>query len=160
MKTWQRIGVVGIVIGMGFAGFVRLARPAEAPPKEASLYERLGGVYAIAAVVDDFSNHLLVNETLNANPALRDANQRVSVAGLKFMRTLYLCEATGGPFKYAGKALPEAHRHLHITSAEFDEVAAELTRTLEHFKVPAREQQEVIAFMASKKGEVVTAGSP
>jgi hemoglobin len=80
------------------------------------------------------------------------------------MRTLWVCNVAGGPFKYTptrpGKTtlgLEEAHRNLHISPAEFDEVAAELGRSLDFAKVPAREKQEVLAAFAAHKGEV-TAG--
>ena len=135
-----------------------------------SLYERLGGVFAIAAVVDHFSDALIKNPIVgqgSKNPALREWHTKSldRLPGLKFMRTLWVCEATGGPFDFSatkpGKTelgLEEAHRNLKITSAEFDEVAAELGRTLDHFKVPAKEKGEVLAAFAAHKGEV-TAGA-
>jgi hemoglobin len=137
---------------------------------EKSLYERLGGVFAIAAVVDHFSDALIRNPVVgkaSKNPQLREWHTKSldRLAGLKFMRTLWVCEATGGPFDFEatkpGKTelgLEEAHRNLKITSAEFDEVAAELGRTLDHFKIPAKEKGEVLAAFAAHKGEV-TAGS-
>jgi hemoglobin len=84
--------------------------------------------------------------------------------GLKFMRTLWVCEVTGGPFKFSatkpGKThlgLEEAHRNLKISPEEFDEVAAELGRTLDFCKVPPREKGEVLAPFAAHKNDV-TAG--
>ena len=137
---------------------------------EKSLYERLGGVFAIAAVVDHFSDALIDNPVVgkqSKNPALREWHTKSldRLPGLKFMRTLWVCDATGGPFDFSATrpgatelGLEEAHRNLKITPAEFDEVAAELGRTLDHFKVPAREKGEVLAAFAAHKGEV-TAGS-
>jgi hemoglobin len=134
-----------------------------------SLYERLGGVFAIAAVVDHFSDALIKNPVVgqgSKNPALREWHTKSldRLPGLKFMRTLWVCEVTGGPFDFSatkpGKTelgLEEAHRNLKISPAEFDEVAAELGRTLDHFKVPAREKGEVLSAFAAHKGEV-TAG--
>ena len=72
------------------------------------------------------------------------------------MRTLWVCQESGGPFRYTGRDLGEAHKDLHITSAEFDEVGAEIGRALDHFKVPAREKQELLAAIVARKGEVVT----
>src|SRR6185295_19925699 len=120
---------------------VSLAVPLQAAPKGApkgdkSLYERLGGVFAIAAVVDQFSDALVQNPVVgktSQNPALREwhTNNLDRLPGLKFMRTLWVCEVTGGPFKFSptkpGKthlALEVAHRDLKISPAEFDEVAA------------------------------------
>lgn len=122
---------------------------------EKSLYERLGGVNAIAMVVDRFSDEIVKNPKLNANPALKEWNKTGQLPGLKFMRTLWVSKATGGPFEYTGKDMREAHKGLHITSEEFDEVGAEIGRALDHFKVPAREKQELIAAIVARKGEVV-----
>src|SRR5574341_1071167 len=78
-----------------------LAQAQEKP----SLYDRLGGAYAIATVVDDFIERLLVNDVLNANPAIREARERVPKAGLKFSVTALVCMVTGGPEKYAGRTM-------------------------------------------------------
>ena len=91
---------------------------------EQSLYERLGGVNAIAMVVDRFSDEIVKNPKLNVNPALKEWNETGELPGLKFMRTLWICQAAGGPFQYTGKELGEAHKDLHITSEEFDEVGS------------------------------------
>lgn len=133
---------------------------------EKSLYERLGGVFAIAAVVDHFSDAVVKNPLVgqtSKNPALREwhTKQLGRLPGLKFMRTLWVCSVAGGPFEYSatkpGKTqvgLEEAHRELQISPEEFDEVAAELGRTLDFFKVPEREKGEVLAAFAAHKGEV------
>jgi hemoglobin len=122
---------------------------------EQSLYERIGGVNAIAMVVDRFSDQIVKNPKLNVNPALKEWNGTGQLPGLKFMRTLWLRQAAGGPFKYTGKQMSEAHRDLHITSEEFDEVGAEIASALDHFKVPEREKQEVLAAIVARKGEVI-----
>ena len=135
-----------------------------------SLYERLGGVFAIAAVVDHFSDAVVKNQTSGQgsdNPALREWHtaQLARLPGLKFMRTLWVCNVAGGPFEYVGTkpghdplALEEAHRALQISPDEFDAVAGELATSLDHFKVPAQEKAEVLAAFAAHKGEV-TEGS-
>lgn len=122
---------------------------------EQSLYERIGGVNAITMVVDRFSDEVVKNPKLNVNPALKEWNQSGKLPGLKFMRTLWICQATGGPFQYTGKDMHEAHKDLHITSEEFDEVGAEIARALDHFNVPEREKQEVLAAIVARKTEVV-----
>lgn len=121
-----------------------------------TLYERLGGVSAIAMVVDRFSDEIVKSAKLNVNPALKEWNQTDQLAGLKFMRTLWLCKAAGGPFEYTGKDMAEAHKDLHIKPEEFDEVGVEIAKALDHFKVPEREKQEVLAAIVSKKAEVVS----
>lgn len=137
-----------------------------APNAEKSLYERLGGAFAIAQVVDHFSDALVQNPIVgktSKNPALREWHTKSldRLPGLKFMRTLWVCEVTGGPFKYSGTkpgkthlGLEKAHHDLKISPEEFDEVAAELGRTLDFAKVPAREKGEVLAAFAAHKKEV------
>jgi len=129
---------------------------------EQSLYERIGGVYAIAAVVDRFSDQLLKNpKIVNANPQLKEwhtEKYKVRLPGLKFNRTLWVCAVSGGPYKYTAKSLHDAHLDLHIPPNVFDEVAAELASALDHFKVPAREKQEVLAAFNAQKSDV-TAGT-
>jgi hemoglobin len=179
---------------------------------EKSLYERLGGVFAIAAVVDHFSDAVVKNPIVGQNcgngtpriwegcPASSLCGRCGSVTfrvgrtssrppspgrrrsalrrplrewhtknlgrlpGLKFMRTLWVCDVSGGPYKFKATkpratplGLEEAHRDLRISPEEFDEVAAELGRTLDFFKVPKPEKTEVLAAFAAHKGEV-TAG--
>ena len=136
---------------------------------ENSLYERLGGAFAIAAVVNHFSDAVVHNPLVgqkSENPALREwhTHNLGRLPGLKFMRTLWVCNVSGGPFQYTATkpgstplGLEVAHRDLRISSAQFDEVAAELARSLAVFKVPAPETQEVLAAFAAHKGEV-TAG--
>ena len=139
---------------------------------EESLYERLGGVFAIAAVVDQFSDAVIANPKVgqgSENPQLDawSTKRRDRLAGLKFMRTLWVCDVAGGPFEYVGTkpgstavGLEEAHRALEITPGEFDEVAAELARTLDAFGVPEREKGEVLAAFAAHKGEVTEGATP
>ncbi len=131
-----------------------------------SLYERLGGVFAIAAVIDHFSDAVVKNPIVgqgSKNPALREwhTKQLTRLPGLKFMRTLWVCKVAGGPFEYEATkpgvtalGLEEAHRELKISPEEFDEVAAELGRTLDFVGVPKREKEEVLAAFAAHKSEV------
>ena len=129
---------------------------------EQSLYERIGGVYAIAGVVDRFSDQLLKNSKIvNANPQLKEwhtEKYKARLPGLKFNRTLWVCAVSGGPYEYTAKSLHDAHLDLHITPEVFDEVAAELADALDHFKVPQREKDEVLAAFNAQKSDV-TAGS-
>jgi hemoglobin len=142
---------------------------AYAQAQDKSLYERLGGIFAIAAVVNHFSDAVVKNPIVgqkSKNPQLREWHTKnlKRLPGLKFMRTLWVAEISGGPFKFTatkpGKTalgLEEAHRDLRISPAEFDEVAAELGRSLDFAKVPKREKTEVLAAFAAHKDEV-TAG--
>ena len=135
-----------------------------------TLYERLGGAFAIAAVVDRFSDAIIEDRVAGKgsdNPALREwhTNELARLPGLKFMRTLWVCSVAGGPQGYVGTrpgrdqvSLEEAHRDLHIAPGEFDAVAAILAKTLDDFQIPAQEKDEVLAAFAAHKGEV-TEGS-
>ena len=76
-----------------------------------TLYERLGGVYPIAAVVDDFIDRVMHNPVLNANAAVDEAHHRVSAAGFKYYVTEMVCWATGGPQNYTGRSMSESHKH-------------------------------------------------
>ncbi|MDP9275094.1 MAG: group 1 truncated hemoglobin [Chloroflexota bacterium] len=129
---------------------------------EKSLYERLGGIFAVAAVVDYFSDQLLKNpKIVDANPALKEWHTvkfHERMQGLKFLRTLWVASVAGGPFKYTGEDLRDAHHDLRITPGVFDEVVAELGKALDHFKVPQREKTEVLAAFNGQKLEV-TAGA-
>lgn len=130
--------------------------------QDKSLYERLGGIYAIALVVNRFSD-TTVNDPIagkkSRNPALREwhNNKLDRLPGLKFMRTLWVASVSGGPFNYTGKNLADAHRDLRISPEEFDAVAADLEESLDYYNVPEREKEEVLAAFAAHKDEV-TAG--
>ncbi len=171
MKTQISI-IKSLAIAMTLTALLVATSVQAAPEAEKSLYERLGGVFAIAAVVDHFSDAIVQNPIVgknSKNPALRKWHTKNldRLPGLKFMRTLWVCEVTGGPFKFSptkpGKTelgLEEAHRDLKISPAEFDEVAAELGRTLDFAKVPPREKGEVLAAFAGHKNEVTAGYKP
>ena len=169
----RRSVVAGLALAVAPVTILAAADDAHAQDKqtvpEKSLYDRLGGVFAIAAVVDHFSDAVVKNPIVgqkSKNPQLREWHTKNlgRLPGLKFMRTLWVCSVSGGPFQFTatkpGKTslgLEEAHRDLRISPAEFDEVAAELGRTLDFFKIPKREKEEVLAAFAAHKDEV-TAG--
>jgi hemoglobin len=132
---------------------------ASAQVTQPTLYERLGGAYSIATVVDDFIERLLVNATLNANPAINEARRRVPKAGLKFHVTALVCEVSGGPCKYTGRAMKESHQHLNITQAEWDAMVVDFKATLNKFKVPQPEQQELITIVGSTRNDIVRSSS-
>ena len=171
MKT-QRSFLKPFAIAIALAALLATTVVHAAPPQGKSLYERLGGVFAIAAVVDHFSDALVINPIVgktSKNPALRawHTENLKRLPGLKFMRTLWVSVAAGGPFKYTptrpGKTvlgLEEAHRNLKISPEEFDEVAAELARTLDFFKVPEHEKGEVLGAFSAHKKEVTAGYTP
>ena len=81
-----------------------------------SLYERLGGVYSIATVIDDFIDRIMVDPRLNANRRVDEAHHRVPPAGFKYLVTEMVCWATGGPQNYTGRSMKDCHQNLMITA--------------------------------------------
>ena len=122
-----------------------------------SLYERLGGVYSIAAVVDDFIDRVMHNPTLNANPKVDEAHHRVSRAGFKYLVTEMVCWATGGPQKYSGKSMYDSHAHLDITEGEWQAFLDDFQQTMDRFQVPQAERAELRAIVESTKQDIVLA---
>jgi hemoglobin len=126
----------------------------EQPPVK-SLYERLGGVYSIASVVDDFIDRIMVDPRLNSNPLVDEAHHRVSPAGFKYLVTEMSCWATGGPQQYSGRSMHESHAHLKITGEEWVAFMEDLDLTFDKFQVPKPERDEFIAIIASTKPDIV-----
>ncbi|MBC7819843.1 MAG: group 1 truncated hemoglobin [Planctomycetaceae bacterium] len=120
-----------------------------------SLYERLGGVYAIAAVVDDFIDRIMIDSRLNANPKVDEAHYRVSKAGFKYLVTEQICWAAGGPQRYTGRSMRDSHAHLDITEFEWQSFLDDLQRTFDKFEVPAIERTELLAIVESTKSDIV-----
>ena len=144
---------------VGVSGADAQSDDATAMAEEPSLYDRLGGIFAIAAVVDRFSDAIITNPKLNENPALKAWNETEAefrLPGLKFGRTQWVAALAGGPYEYTGLSLEEAHKDLRLTAEEFAEVGAEIVRALDYFKVPEREKQELVDAYMTAMPEVVT----
>lgn len=120
-----------------------------------SLYDRLGGVYAIAAVVDDFIDRIMIDPRLNANPKVDEAHHRVSKAGFKYYVTEQVCAATGGPQRYTGRTMYDSHANLGITEGEWQAFLDDLRQTFDKFGVPAAERAELVAIVESTKKDIV-----
>jgi hemoglobin len=154
-----RVSTVIALSVLAAAGRLASAQAPAAQTAAPTLYDRLGGAYAIASVVDDFIERLLVNDTLNANPAIKQARDRVPKAGLKFHVTTLVCQVTGGPCKYVGRSMKTSHAHLNISEKEWDAMVADFKVTLNKFAVPPAEQQQLIAIVASTKPDIVVAAA-
>src|SRR5918996_4240491 len=126
-------------------------------PERPSLYDRLGGVYNIATVVDGLIDRVMIDPRLNANPRVDEAHHRVSAAGFKFLATEMLCWATGGPQQYSGRSMGDAHRHLMITDGEWQAFMDDFQQTLDKFAVPQPEQDELKAIVESTREAIVVA---
>ena len=112
-----------------------------------NLYERLGGVYSIATVVDDLIDRVMADPRLNANPLVDDAHHKIPPAGFKYLVTEMLC--------WAGKDMESSHRHLRITPGEWDAFMDDVAQTLDKFAVPAAERAEVVAIVESTRADIV-----
>ena len=108
-----------------------------------SLYDRLGGVYNIATVIDDLIDRVMADDRLNANPRVDEAHHRVLPAGFKYYVTELACKAAGGPQQYSGRSMEDSHRHLRITDEEWGAFMGDLQQTMNKFDVPPPEQEEL-----------------
>jgi hemoglobin len=120
-----------------------------------ALYDRLGGIYNIATVVDDFIDRIMVDPRLNANPQVDEAHHRVSPAGFKYLVTEMVGWATGGPQHYSGRFMGDSHRHLMITPQEWQAFLDDLQQTLNKFNVPQAEQEELVTIVESTREAIV-----
>jgi hemoglobin len=124
-----------------------------------TLYDRLGGVYNIATVVDDLIERIMSDARLNKNPAVDEAHHRVPPAGFKYLVTEMVCWAAGGPQQYSGRPMDDSHRHLGITEDEWDAFMADLRQSLAKFGVPAAEEKEIAAIVESTRDAIVAPAS-
>jgi hemoglobin len=114
-----------------------------------SLYDRLGGKSAITAVIDTFVARVAADARINKKFA------HTNIPRVKTMLVDQVCSATGGPCTYTGRSMKEAHRHMGVTDGEFNALVEDLTASLNQFKVPAREQNELLTTLGSMKGDIV-----
>jgi len=116
-----------------------------------TLYERLGGKGAITAVVDDFVGRVAADKRINGKFAL------ANIPRLKMLLVEQICAASGGPCTYTGRDMKTAHAGMGITGAQFDALVEDLVATLDKFKVPAREKNELLSVLGPMKSDIVTA---
>lgn len=150
-KPWIALAVIALVAG-GFHLAFAQGKPEQ---KEKSLYDRLGGLAPISVVVSDFIDALVPDAVLNANPVIDAARKRVPAPYLKYHVTALVCEATGGPCKYHGRGMKEAHAHLNITEREWDRMVTIFKEVLAKHRVPAKETQELLDIVGSTKADIV-----
>ena len=125
--------------------------------EQPSLYDRLGGVYSIATVVDNLIDRVMADPRLNANPLVDEAHHRVPPAGFKYLVTEMVCWAAGGPQKYSGKSMADSHAQLKIAGEEWEAFLDDFQQTLDKFAVPAEEQAELKAIVNSTRSDIVVA---
>ena len=118
-----------------------------------TLYERLGGIDAITAVVEDFRDGVAADDRINLKFA------RTDLTRLRKMLIDQVCEATGGPCEYNGRGMKEAHAGMKVTTGEFNALVEDLVATLKKFKVPSAEQDELLGILGSFKSEIIEVDS-
>jgi hemoglobin len=124
-----------------------------------SLYERLGGVYSIATLVDALIDRVMSDPRLNANPAVDEAHHKVPPAGFKYLVTEMVGWASGGPQKYTGRSMADSHLLLNITPKEWEAFMDDFQQSLDQFKVSDAEQAELKAIVNSTYGDIVISKS-
>src|SRR5258708_559757 len=123
--------------------------PMSSQPSQLTLYERLGGVYSIAVVVDDFIDRVMTDARLNLNPAINEAHHKVPPPGFKYLVTEMVCWAAGGPQKYTGRSMYESHKDMKITGPEWDAFMDDFQQTLHKFSVPAQDHADLTPIVTS-----------
>jgi hemoglobin len=123
--------------------------PASPPAPERSLYERIGGLAAIEAMVD----HTI--ELLSADPRVSRRFEDASVPRLRRQLIDLVCLRTGGPCAYTGKSMSDAHEGRFIRADEFDALVEDVARSLDYLSVPARERSELLAMLVQMKSAVI-----
>ena len=137
--------VATLVVAVSFAGCSTPMKPMQ----DQSLYQRLGGKDAITAVVDDFIGNVAGDARINK----RFAN--ANIPRLKTLLVEQICAASGGPCTYTGRDMTTAHTGMNIQSAEFDALVEDLVKSLDKFKVPAREKGELLGALGGMKPAIV-----
>lgn len=134
--------LIGVLLSLG----ISMAAQAQQPT---SLYQRLGGKDAIAAVVAEFVANVAADPRINARFATTD------ISRLKLLLTEQICQGSGGPCQYSGRDMRTTHRGMDISEAEFDALVEDLIKALNTFKVGAREQDELLAILGPMKPDIV-----
>ena len=154
-----RLPILSVALILLATGILARAQEKATAPPTPSLYDRLGGLYPVSAVVDDFIDRVYVNGTLNANPNIAKARSDVRKPGLKVHVANMVCMVTGGPCKYTGQGMKESHANFHITQKEWDALLVDFSASLDKFKVPTVEQKELVAIVESTKPDIVVGAS-
>jgi hemoglobin len=144
--SWRKGFTTSVVAG---ALAVAVAGCASMGMGEKSLYDRLGGLPAIQAVVDDFVANVAADTRINQQFAKTD------IPKLKKNLVDQICQATGGPCKYTGLDMKTAHKGMNITDAQFNALVEDLVKSLDKFKVPDKEKNELLTALGGMKKDIV-----
>jgi hemoglobin len=152
MKKIFRFLAVGLFAAVATGAAAPIHAQMGAAPAGPSLYKRLGGYDALAAVTDDFLGRLIADKSLGR---FFTGASNASKAHIRQLVVDQLCNATGGPCVYIGRDMKTAHAGLMITEADWTASVNALVATLDKFKVPEKEKGEVLAAISSLKKDIV-----
>lgn len=141
-------GTIGILAVVFLTATACTSMDSGTMPKK-TLYDRLGGKPAITAVVDDFIGNVAADTRINGR------FQGANIPRLKGMLVDQICQASGGPCQYTGRSMADAHRGMGITDAEFGALVEDLVKSLDKFKVPAGEKNELLTALGGMKRDIV-----
>lgn len=147
MHKIKQIAVAVLLLGVIAA--TASAQTTMAEGQEKSLYDRLGGIEAIKAVVGEFAGRVLADERVNKKFAKSDAPRLV----LHLQEQI--CAATGGPCEYTGQDMKSAHKYMKVTEGEFNALVEDLVGALDKFNVPEKEKNDLLAILGPLKGQIV-----
>jgi hemoglobin len=151
-RTIERLARLGLLASLFALAFG--ARPGAAQAQEASLYERLGGLNAITAVIDDFVANVAADNRINRFFANTD------IPRLKRLLVEQVCEATGGPCTYTGRTMKDSHRGMGLSDADFNALVEDLVVALDKHNVGAREKNELLSALGMMRGDIVEVPGP
>ena len=138
-----------ILVGAALAAALSLGGCATGSMQSQTLFQRLGGKDAIVAVVDDFVGNVAGDARINRRFA------STNIPRLKQMLVDQICAGTGGPCTYSGRDMKSAHTGMNISDAEFGALVEDLIKSLDKFKVPEREKNDLLAILGPMKGDIV-----
>jgi hemoglobin len=148
-SAFRRTLVIAGVVSAFAISACQSMQPMQSMPPQKSLYDRLGGQPAVTAVVDDFVGNVAADNRINGFFA------RTDVARLKKNLVDQICHGTGGPCTYTGRDMATAHKGMNITDAQFNALVEDLQKSLNKFKVPAKEQGDLLAVLGPMKPQIV-----
>ena len=151
----KNMRVILSFVGILFFGVHSALAWCDDSQKQASLYDRLGGLIPLSVLVSDFVEIIVNDVVLNANPAVGSARKHVPAPYLKYQVTAMVCQSSGGPCVYHGRDIKSSHAHLGITELEWVRMTALFSEVLVTNQVPEKERQELLKMVNSVKADIV-----
>jgi hemoglobin len=156
--TARNRSIPGILVAILLLLLASTPAVAQSAPEDPSLYERLGGLPAIALVVSDFVDVFVQDPLIMANPAVRERKTTDTAPYIKYQVTTLVCQLSGGPCEYGGMSMADAHDGLNVSAEEWDRMVELFAQTLQRHQVPERETSELFALMGPARDDIVVGG--